>query len=128
MVRENIDIAKLQSLMARRNAAYARLRNLTDRFVGVRDELMRQEAHLKQALREYGKSRSAHLEPEVNNLRQQKKQIEQRRDEASAAVERLKFVNEAVEYARRQGIIVDESAETAFRPAPGTPGRVSDPR
>lgn len=118
-----IDTAKLRRLMRQRNQMFDQSRQLTDRFLDLRDEIVRFENAINKPRHIDKVSRDREL-ARLNALKDERDQLQADREIADASANSYGCVNALVEYARRIGFVVDEGRCTVRRPHEGEPRSV----
>lgn len=102
-----IDTAKLRRLLMERQRRFERVRQLTDQYHGLRDEVGRLQVSESQA-RQQGERPHAATEQRLAELKTALAEVNRERAEASEAAKEMGFVQELVEYARSLRYLVDE--------------------
>lgn len=110
-----IDTRKLRRFIAERNRHGEEVRRATDAYLHVRDEAAKLEAFVAGA-KAGGQEPNPQNEQRLQDLREDKAELERQRDLAAQRFEEWSFVDDLVEYARNLGYQIDTASGTVTKP------------
>jgi hypothetical protein len=125
-MRKELDLDKLRRLIGERRARHEAVIAATDAYLERRGEASRLQSRIER-LRDLPGGASKGDQARLAALKADIDALARIRDEASARFDEYGFVDELIDYARREGVVVEEQAGIVRWPVPGESRRVEIP-